>query len=146
MKPVSHIIRAFSDDDADALVALWGRCGLIRPQNDPRRDIARNLAASSAWSFVAEAEGAIVGGVLVGYDGHRGWVNYLAVDPSARRRGVGAALMARAEATLREVGCPKINLQVRAGNETAIAFYRALGFGVDEVVSLGKRLVVDRVT
>jgi ribosomal protein S18 acetylase RimI-like enzyme len=85
----------------------------------------------------------IVGSVMAGYEGHRGWINYLAVLPECRRRGVGRALMAEAERLLRAAGCPKINLQVRAGNAEVLGFYRAIGFAVDEVVSLGKRLEVD---
>jgi len=136
-------LRAFADADEDALVALWERCGLTRPQNDPRRDIARKRAEQPELLLVAEAAGRIVGSVMVGYEGHRGWINYLAVDPSEQRRGLGTALMAAAEATLRARGCPKINLQVRSGNAAALGFYHAHGFAVDEVVSLGKRLVKD---
>jgi ribosomal protein S18 acetylase RimI-like enzyme len=136
-------IRAYLATDEDALVALWTCCGLIRPQNDPHADIARKRAEQPDLLLVADLEGRIIGSVMVGYEGHRGWVNYLAVDPSERRRGLGTALMAAAEAELRLRGCPKINLQVRSGNEPALGFYRALGFAVDEVVSLGKRLVVD---
>lgn len=136
-------IRTYRESDEDALIALWQRCGLTRPQNDPHRDIARKRAEQPALLLVAEFEGGIVGSVMVGYEGHRGWVNYLAVDPNRRRAGLGAQLMAAAEVALRARGCPKINLQVRAGNGAAIAFYRALGYTVDEVVSLGKRLLVD---
>jgi ribosomal protein S18 acetylase RimI-like enzyme len=93
--------------------------------------------------FVAVAQAGIIGSVMAGYEDHRGWVNYLAVNPRHQRSGLGRALMGAAEAALRARGCPKINLQVRAGNERALAFYRALGYGVDEVVSLGKRLLVD---
>lgn len=91
-----------------------------------------------------ELDGRVVGSVMDGDEGHRGWVNYLAVDPSCRRRGYGALLMAEAERRLAQSGSPKINLQVRAGNEAAIDFYPQLGYVVDEVTSMGKRLADDR--
>jgi ribosomal protein S18 acetylase RimI-like enzyme len=93
--------------------------------------------------IVAEVEGALVGTVMCGYEGHRGWINYLAVLPVKQRAGIGRALMGEAEKKLRALGCPKINLQVRVGNEKVLAFYRALGFSVDDVVSMGKRLEKD---
>jgi len=136
-------IRPFAVREEEALVALWRRCGLIRPQNDPHRDIARKLAEQPELLLVAELHGVLVGSVMAGYEGHRGWVNYLGVDPNQRRTGLGRALMAAAEAALLERGCPKINLQVRVGNNEAIAFYRSLGYTVDAVVSLGRRLQHD---
>ncbi len=136
-------IRPFQPVDEGAVVALWQVCGLVRPQNDPRRDIARKSKVNPEWLLVAEAGGNIVGTVMVGYDGHRGWINYLAVAPSHQRGGLGRALMAGAESRLRAAGCPKINLMVRTDNTGVIAFYQRLGFAVDEVVSLGKRLVKD---
>ncbi|HSI59163.1 MAG TPA: GNAT family N-acetyltransferase, partial [Ideonella sp.] len=87
--------------------------------------------------------GEIVGSVMAGFEGHRGWINYLAVDPGHQKRGLGRALMDWAEQGLRAAGCPKINLQIRAGNAPVIAFYRAIGFAQDEVVSFGKRLETD---
>ena len=85
----------------------------------------------------------VVGAVMAGYEGHRGWINYLAVEPGRRRQGLGRELMATAERLLAERGCPKINLQVRSENADVIAFYGALGYRQDEVVSLGKRLIDD---
>jgi ribosomal protein S18 acetylase RimI-like enzyme len=137
------LIRPFRPDDEPAVVALWGRCGLTRPWNDPHKDVRRKLAVRPDWFLVAEDAGTVIGSVMVGYDGHRGWVYYFGVDPARRRRGVGRALMAEAERLLRAEGCPKINLQVRAGNTEAIEFYRSLGFAADEVVSFGKRLEQD---
>jgi ribosomal protein S18 acetylase RimI-like enzyme len=136
-------IRPFQLPDADAVVALWERCGLTRAWNDPRKDIHRKLAVRSDLFLVGEVAGAIVGSVMAGYDGHRGWINYLGVDPAFRRRGLGRALMREAERRLREAGCPKINLQVRTGNAEAIEFYNRIGFAQDDVVSLGKRLEQD---
>lgn len=137
-------IRAFRDADADDVVALWERAGLTRPWNDPRRDIARKLTVQPELFLVAEEAGAVVATAMFGYDGHRGWVNYLGVDPAHQGRGIGRALMAEGERLLTDLGCPKLNLQVRLGNAAAIAFYAALGYRDDEVVSYGKRLIPDR--
>ncbi len=137
------IIRPFDVDDEDDLIALWQRCELTRPWNDPRKDIRRKLAVQPELLLVALEGDRLVGSVMVGYEGHRGWINYLAADPDHRRQGIGRALMAEAELRLLREGCPKLNLQVRAGNEEAIAFYRRLGYEVEELVSLGKRLIRD---
>jgi ribosomal protein S18 acetylase RimI-like enzyme len=136
-------IRPYRNADEAAVVALWQACGLVRPWNDPGKDIGRKLRVNPEWFLVGEIDGQVVAGVMAGYEGHRGWINYLAVDPAFQRRGLGRALMAEAERLLRTAGCPKINLQVRAGNEAAVAFYRELGFAPDEVISLGKRLESD---
>ena len=136
-------MRPYQPADEAAVVALWVRCGLTRPWNDPRNDIARKLVVRPDLFLVAEMDGAVVGTVVVGYDGHRGWINYLGVDPGCRRRGVGRALMAEAERLLRLEGCPKINLQVRTSNTDAIEFYRRVGYALDDVVSLGRRLEAD---
>ena len=136
-------IRPYRATDEAGLIALWQACDLIKPQNDPRKDIARKLRVNPEWFLVGEWDGRIVAGVMAGYEGHRGWINYLAVDPAHRRAGLGRAMMAEAERLLRVAGCPKINLQIRTSNRGVIAFYRQLGFAADEVVSLGKRLEVD---
>ena len=138
------IIRPYRESDETAVIALWQACDLVRPWNDPRKDIARKLQVNREWFLVAERETRIVGSVMAGYEGHRGWINYLAVDPAAQRCGLGRALMAEAERLLRAAGCPKINLQVRSTNAAVLAFYRRLGFAVDDVVSLGRRLETDR--
>ena len=136
-------IRPFAAADEDAVVALWEEAGLTRAWNDPHKDIARKLRVRPEWLLVAEAGTEIVGTVMAGYDGHRGWVNYLAVSPTHRRVGLGRALMAEAERLLADAGCPKVNLQLRAGNDEALAFYAALGYVRDDVVSLGRRLEHD---
>ena len=137
-------IRPFADADEQIVVDLWARCGLVRPWNDARRDIARKRRVQPELFLVAVADdGAIVGTVMAGYDGHRGWINYLASDPTRRRQGIGRALMHEAEAGLARLGCPKINLQIRHDNRDAIAFYQRIGFGEDAVVSMGKRLQRD---
>jgi ribosomal protein S18 acetylase RimI-like enzyme len=136
-------IRPYLPKDETAVIALWRACGLVRPQNDPRKDIARKLRVNPEWFLVAETNGRPVGAVMAGYDGHRGWINYLAVDPAQRRGGLGRALMAEAERVLRAAGCPKINLQVRPENKDVIAFYEAIGFSVEGAISLGRRLERD---
>jgi ribosomal protein S18 acetylase RimI-like enzyme len=141
MSPVS--IREFTHNDTDAVIALWQRCGLTRPWNNPLRDIERKLRDSPELFLVGEQAGAIVAAVMVGYDGHRGWISYLGVDPQLQRTGCGRAIMEEAERRLRALGCPKINLQVRTSNLGVIAFYQSLGFVMDDVVSLGKRLEHD---
>ncbi len=137
-------IRPYQAGDETAVVRLWEACGLVRPQNDPRKDIARKVRVNPEWFLVAEAaDGHLVGTVMAGYEGHRGWINYLAVEASVRRCGLGRALMAAAETRLRAAGCPKINLQVRPENPAAIEFYQRIGFVVEGAVSLGRRLEVD---
>lgn len=136
-------IRPFRADDMENVIALWRDCDLTRPWNDPARDIQRKVAMADDLFFVGTVDGHVVGTVMAGYEGHRGWINYLAVDPNERGAGRGSELMAAAEVRLRDLGCPKINLQVRATNPDAIAFYERIGFIVDDAVSLGKRLVAD---
>jgi len=136
-------VRAFDEADTEAVVALWDRCGLLRPWNDPRKDIARKLAVQRELFLVGCDGDAIVAAAMAGYDGHRGWVYYFAVEPARRRRGVGRALMAQIETRLRALGCPKINLQVRGDNAQAVAFWKRMGFGHDDTASLGKRLEPD---
>ncbi|PZF57813.1 GNAT family acetyltransferase [Curtobacterium sp. MCSS17_008] len=168
------VFRPFRPDDTEAVVALWDACGLLRPWNDPRRDIARKVAEQPELFLVAEADAGtdrtstdrpgsdrpgtdhpgtdrpsaaagpeIVGAGMAGYDGHRGWVNYLAVHPDQQGSGLGRAFMAEFERLLTARGCPKINVQVREGNEQVLGFYASLGYAEDRAVSLGKRLIAD---
>lgn len=137
------LVRSFGDADTAAVVALWRAAGLTRPWNDPHRDIERRRALEDGLFLVAEDADGVVGSAMGGYDGHRGWVYYVAVDPDRRRRGIARALMAELERRLLARGCPKINLQVRTGNDEALAFYARLGFDVDATVGLGKRLIPD---
>ena len=136
-------IRAFQDRDEVEVIRLWERCGLLRPWNDPRKDIARKRRVQRELFLVGTIDGTIAASVMAGYEGHRGWVNYLAVDPRRRRQGLARALMSEAERRLRELGCAKINLQIRRDNLDAISFYERIGFTEDAVVSLGKRLERD---
>jgi ribosomal protein S18 acetylase RimI-like enzyme len=136
-------IRAFQEGDEAAVVALWRRCGLTRPWNDPRKDIARKLEVQPELFLVGLLGGELVASVMAGYEGHRGWVNYLAVAPEQRKKGFGRRLMEEVEKRLVGRGCPKLNMQVRSANTEAIAFYRRLGYVPDEAVALGKRLIPD---
>ena len=139
------LIRPFepTEPETDAVIALWQACGLTRPWNDPHQDIARKLQVQRELFLVGEADGQVIATTMAGYDGHRGWVNYLAVAPGQRGQGLGAALMQHIEQQLLALGCPKLNLQVRSSNTAVLDFYRHLGYAQDEVVSLGKRLIPD---
>lgn len=137
-------IRTFRSTDEKAVIALWRQCGLTRPWNDPHRDIARKLTEQPELFLVGTVRDKIVASAMAGFDGHRGWVYYLAVSPKYRRKSLGRALMQEIEQRLIERGCPKINLQVRSSNPDVIEFYRRLGYVQDEVVSLGKRLIHDQ--
>ncbi len=136
-------IRPFEDFDEDAVVALWSRCGLLRSWNDPHKDIARKRQVQRELFLVCKIDEELVASVMAGYDGHRGWINYLAVDPQVQRRGLGRALMEEVQQRLRMLGCSKINLQIRRENLEAIAFYERIGFSEDAVLSFGKRLERD---
>lgn len=137
------VIRPFRLEEEVAVISLWQRCDLIRPWNDPRKDIRRKLAVRPDLFLVGVLGGRVVACVMAGYEGHRGWLNYLAVDPEHQERGLARALVTKAEELLRAGGCPKINLQVRTSNQGVIDFYKRLGYSVDEVVSMGKRLEHD---
>lgn len=133
-------IRPYRPTDEIAVLQLWEASGLTG-WTDPRKDIARKLRVNPEWFLVGEHDGIVIATCIVGYEGHRGWINRLAVAPALQGGGLGRALMAESERILRGVGCAKINLQVRTTNTQVIAFYQRLGFAVDEVVSMGKKLV-----
>ena len=133
-------VRQYRPEDECQVVDLWMRCGLVVPQNDPKRDIELKMRRQPELFLVAAMDERVVGTVMGGYDGHRGWINYLAVSPDLQRRGIGRIMMRQAETRLRELGCPKINLQVRTSNSSVIEFYERIGFKVDDVVGMGKRL------
>ncbi|MCB2210801.1 GNAT family acetyltransferase [bacterium] len=137
-------IRPYQDTDRDAVVRLWELCGLTVPWNDPAKDIARKRTVQSELFLVGVDGTEVVASAMGGYDGHRGWVNYLAVNPDHRHRGLGRQMMAALEQLLLERGCPKLNLQVRETNRAAIEFYERVGYKVDAVVSMGKRLIPDQ--
>jgi len=136
---VTRILDATAADRA-AVVALWQEAGLTRPWNDPGADFDRAVAGASSTILLLRDGDALLGSAMVGEDGHRGWVYYLAVADGARGQGHGRALMAAAESWLRARGCPKLQLMVREGNAAAIGFYRALGLEPQPVVTLGRFL------
>jgi ribosomal protein S18 acetylase RimI-like enzyme len=138
-------VRQFEPGDQPAVLDLWQRAGLTRPWNDPVKDIQRKMAVQPELFLVGTLGGVVVATAMLGYDGHRGWVYYFAVSNEHRLRGYGTTMMESAESLLRARGCAKINLQVRVGNEEAMAFYRRLGFSLDDVVGMGKRLEHDDV-
>jgi ribosomal protein S18 acetylase RimI-like enzyme len=134
-------IRPYEDSDEQAVIALWSEVlPDAAPHNDPSTAIRKKREFERDLFFVATVDGAVVGTVMGGYDGHRGWIYSVAVRPLHRRQGIGGALLRRLEAALVERGCLKVNLQVRATNAEVIAFYEKLGYQVEERVSMGKRL------
>jgi len=137
------MIRPYECSDEVPVVQLWTDCGLIVPWNAPHRDILRKLEVQPEMFLVGCLDGHIIATVMAGYDGHRGWINYLAVHPNHQGTGIGRSMMDEAEIRLRAAGCPKINLQVRSTNAEVIEFYKKIGYKVDDVVSLGKRLEPD---
>ncbi|HBP29408.1 MAG: GNAT family acetyltransferase [Advenella sp.] len=135
--------RQFLPHDTEQTVALWQACGLTRPWNDPHKDIERKLQQEPELFIVAELNGQLLGSVMAGYDGHRGWIYYLSVLPQYQSQGVGKSLVQQAEQRLRSKGCPKIQLMIRHDNNGVQDFYRTLGYEQAEVVVLGKRLIED---
>ena len=134
-------IRVYSKDDEPAVVRLWREVFSGAPAwNDPATDIKRKMAIQSNLFFVAVIDSTVVGTAMSGYDGHRGWVYYVGVDPNHRRKGIGRALMERVERELAAIGCPKLNLQVRASDSEVIDFYRKLGYQVEARVSMSRLL------
>lgn len=141
----SVLIRTFEDRDTDAVIALWNVALFdSAPHNDAALSLRKKLAVDRELLFVATFDHVLVGTVMGGWDGHRGWLYSVAVDPAYRRRGIGSELLRAMEQKLRDLGCLKLNLQVRSRNTQVIAFYETLGFRVEEIVSLGKRLYSDQ--
>ena len=136
-------IRSFQIEDTAAVILLWQTCGLVRPWNDPHRDIERKLAVQPELFLVGYEDTRIVASAMLGYDGHRGSLYYFAIAPERQRQGLGHQLLAHAEALLTARGCPKLNLLVRSANAEVVTFYRRLGYVEDEVLSLGHRLIQD---
>lgn len=137
--PKAMKIRPYRAADESAVITLWEECGLQR-WSDPKKDIARKLKVNPEWFLVGEIEGVVMATCMLGYEGHRAWINLLGVAPTYQKGGHGKALLAEAERLMRAEGCAKINLQVRTTNTGVIAFYERLGFKLDDVVSMGKRL------
>lgn len=136
-------IRPFQSVDRAAVLVLWEVCGLTRPWNPPESDLDRALDGPSSTVLVAEEDGMVQGSVMVGDDGHRGWVYYLSVEPALRKSGVGQALMTAAEDWLRARGVRKIELLVRTTNDRVIGFYEAIGYGQEPVAVLSRWLIDD---
>ena len=134
------VIRSFQTTDESDVIDLWHRCRLVVPQNDPHKDIEMKLQVQPELFLVGMISNRIVSTVMSGYDGHRGWIYYLAVDPDFQRNGIGRRMVEKTEKKLRQLGCPKINLQVRNSNKSVIAFYQHIGFIDDDVLGMGKRL------
>ena len=135
------IVRSYGEADRDAVTAVLAACfDYPRAHNDPALSIRRKTAAADGLFWVAEAEGAVVGTVMAGWDGHRGWIYSLGVLPAHRGSGVGSALMRRAVDELKKRDCPKVNLQVVEGNRGVVDFYAKLGFQVEERISMGRVL------
>lgn len=143
MQTNSVEITVYKDQYQDQVIALWHVCGLVVPWNDPQKDIQRKMDVGLDLFLVGLAGEDVVATAMGGYEGHRGWVNYLAVSPQYQRSGLGKLMMDELEARLIQKGCPKINLQVRTSNTSVIAFYESLGYRRDDAVSLGKRLIKD---
>jgi ribosomal protein S18 acetylase RimI-like enzyme len=134
-------IRSYECTDSDAVIALWRTVFPDAPaHNDPFSDIQSKMRIQSEFFFVAVEDGKLVGTAMSGYDGHRGWVYYVAVHPDYRRGGIGSALMKKVESALLAIGCPKLNLQIRVGNEQVKSFYESLGYVEEERISMGKKL------
>ena len=136
-------IRPFQTEDEASVVSLWQLCELTVPWNNPYKDIARKLKVQPELFLVGMLNSLLIATVMGGYDGHRGWINYLAVHPDFRGQGYAQQVMENVESELRKRGCPKINLQIRSGNARVMAFYQKLGFTDDQALSMGKRLEED---
>lgn len=137
-------IRVFRQEDFEEVITLWERCDLLRPWNDPEMDIERKLQHDADLFLVAEVGGEVVGSLMGGYDGHRGCAYYLGVHPEFRGRGIANALLSRLEKKLIARGCPKIQIMVREENDLVIGMYERLEYEQQDVVMLGKRLIVDQ--
>ncbi|MFC1527786.1 GNAT family acetyltransferase [Candidatus Neomarinimicrobiota bacterium] len=137
------VIRSYRESDKKKVIELWQECGLVVPWNDPQRDIERKLSVQPELFLVGLINDEIISTAMAGYDGHRGWVYYLAVKPRYQQQEIGKQMMKKAEIRLFELGCPKLNIMVRTTNLEVINFYKSIGYKIDAVTSLGKRLEPD---
>jgi ribosomal protein S18 acetylase RimI-like enzyme len=137
------VIRPYLPRDEYFVIDLWKKCGLLRPQNNPSLDIRRKMSVNPELFLIGLFESKVVASAMGGYEGHRGWVNYLAVDPDYQKKGLGRLLMCEIEKRLLVMGCPKLNLQIRNDNLSVISFYEKIGYKMDDVVGMGKRLMKD---
>jgi ribosomal protein S18 acetylase RimI-like enzyme len=136
-------IREYQESDEKEVIELWFKCNSMIPGSNPKRDIERKLKVDRDLFLVGNVNGKIVASVMGGYEGHRGWINFLAVDPKYQRRSYGRLIMEAVEERIKEKGCPRINLQVGSSNKDVIEFYQAIGYTDDNVIGLGKRLKED---
>ncbi len=140
MKNHTLVIRTCRKQDTEEIVTLWEACNLIVPWNDPRKDILIKLNFQPDLFLVGTMDEKVIATAMVGYEGHRGWVNYLAVSPDHQKMGIGRKLMEEAALKLKALGCPKFNVQVRTSNTAVIEFYKKVGFSDDNVIGLGMHL------
>ena len=139
----NFIIRPYQSEDEKDVIDMWVKCNLVFPHNNPHKDIQRKLKVNPEWFLIGTLNNKIIASCMVGYEGHRGWINYLAVLPEYQRLGYAALIMDEAERILKSVGAPKVNLQVRTSNTGVIEFYEKIGYSVENVASMGKRLEPD---
>jgi ribosomal protein S18 acetylase RimI-like enzyme len=140
-KDAAVTVRSFCAADREQVERLWTRVFPDDPpSNAPAALIDTKVRVQPDLFLIAVVDGTVTGAVMAGFDGVRGWIHHLAVAPDHRRRGIATALVRAAESRLGDVGCPKVNLQVRATNSEVVAFYRQLGYGVEDRVSMGRRL------
>jgi ribosomal protein S18 acetylase RimI-like enzyme len=137
------IIQPYTPKYESEVIVLWERCGLTRPVNNPQKDIRRKMKVNPELFLIGLIDGKVVATAMGGYEGHRGWVNYLGVEPALQKKGLGRQIMQALEEKLLERGCAKLNLQVRTANTEAMKFYERIGYKRDEVISMGKRLIPD---
>ncbi len=136
-------IRTYQPTDEKALITLWDICNLTVSWNDPRKDIKRKIDDNPDLFFVGDIGNKIIASCMAGYDGHRGWIYYLAVHPEYQKKGIAKLIITFAEDELKSIGCPKINLMVRDTNVNVIDFYKTIGYTNDPVCVLSKRLEDD---
>lgn len=136
-------VRTFVESDREAVIELWKDCELTRPWNDPSSDIDRKLKFQPDLFLVGSIGPRLVGSAMAGYDGHRGSVFYLAIDPDFQGKGYGQKLMLHIEKLLTDIGCPKLNIVVRSTNSAVLSFYHDIDYSSDDVVSISKRLIPD---
>ena len=136
-------IRAYNFKDEKNVIGLWEQCNLLTSSNNPKLDIKRKCQENIDLFFVGEVEDEVIATCMAGFDGHRGWIYYLAVHPEYQGNGFGKAIVKHAEDSLRNRGCPKIDLMVRDTNRKVIEFYERIGFSQEPVIVLGKRLNKD---
>ncbi|BAY89876.1 MULTISPECIES: GNAT family acetyltransferase [unclassified Tolypothrix] len=140
MQNINLLLRPYQEPDEEQVINLWYRCNLVVPWNDPKQDIKLKVQVQPELFFVGLIEDEVIATLMAGYEGHRGWFNYLAVTPEYQRQGIGKYMVEQATIKLKLLNCPKINIQIRNSNKDVIQFYEHLGFKIDDVISMGKRL------